>query len=613
MSSVPTAAAEADHKVSWRELGLRRVLGYVFPWWRSLVAASVVLTLSSALLLVPAVLVRNITSTLNRRDVHYGHLATLTGIAAGALLIGAVLSAIGAVLVMRAAQGVGSQLRTKLFSRLLTQTAAYHTDRRAGDLISRIMNDAGDIADGLSAALPAVIRGVTMGAASVGVMTVISWQLTLAMLAVLPFVAVGLRVAGRGVYRARRGLQRQKGDVTAFVQEGLGLSGLMLVRAFGRWALMRERFADLNDDLWRHQIRVAKTTQRLSVISQALLTLSPAALIGVGGYLLAHHRLSLGSFLAFGAVSLAGLGPALERLGTGFVVIWGSGALWGRVFEVLDTPSEIVDRPSAITLDHVVGAIELQAVSFTYPGQLRAAVADISFTANPGQLIALVGRSGAGKTTIAALLARMIDPQLGKVLLDGRDVRDISLNSLTGAIGMVFQDAFLFNASVRENLQLAQPNATEADMLAALDAAFLRDVVAQLSAGLDTIVGERGYRLSGGERQRIALARTMLKNPPIVVLDEATSHLDTESEKLVQLALAGLFHGRTSIVIAHRLSTVIAADVIIVLDDGRIVERGTHRELIARGGLYAHLYGLQFVGQQHAVDDEVEPGEANNA
>jgi ATP-binding cassette subfamily B protein len=275
-------------------------------------------------------------------------------------------------------------------------------------------------------------------------------------------------------------------------------------------------------------------------------------------------------------------------------VIWGSGALWARVFEILDAPPEIVDRATAIRPRRIVGAIEVRHASFTYPGQTRRAIDDVSFTVNPGQLIALVGRSGAGKTTVATLIARMIDPQLGSVHLDGHDLRDLALDSLADAVGLVFQDAFLLHASIRDNLLLGRPQASDTELTAAIEAAYLHDVVDRLPGGYNTIVGERGYRLSGGERQRMALARTILKDPPILILDEATSHLDTESEQLVQRALTGLFRGRTSIVIAHRLSTVIAADLILVLDEGRIVERGSHHELVSQGAWYASSYELQF-------------------
>jgi ATP-binding cassette, subfamily B, bacterial len=579
---------------SWRQMPIGRVLGYLRPWRRSLALGAALLSIQSLFRLVPAVLVRDFTDDLERRVVSFGQLVLLTGIGAAALLVSAVIAGVGTIVVIRAAQAVGARLRAALFERLLAQSIQFHTRNQPGEFMSRVMNDVAGIADGLAYAGPQLLRGAVTAGASIAVMFVLSWQLSILTVAVLPLTIVGLRLAGQAVYRARKDLQEQFGNLTAFAQEGLGLSGLTLIRAFGRGAMMRDRFQTLNEGVWRRQVRVALTTQRLMVVGEALALAGLTLMIGAGGYLVAHHHLSVGAFFAFAAFAAGGLGPALNSLGVGIAIVWGSMALWSRVFEVLDTQPEVIERSGAAALPRIPGALELREVTFKYPGQARPAVAGVSFTARRGQLVALVGPSGAGKTTVASLVARLIDPQSGCVLVGGHDVRDVTLQSLSDAVGLVVQDAFLFNQSIRDNLLLGNPDATEEEIAAATRAASLEDVVAALPGEYDAVVGERGHSLSGGERQRVALARAILKDPPFLVLDEATSHLDTVSERLVQGTLQRLLRGRTSIVIAHRLSTVMAADLIVVLDEGRVVDSGTHSELLARGGLYARLYESQF-------------------
>jgi ATP-binding cassette subfamily B protein len=332
-----------------------------------------------------------------------------------------------------------------------------------------------------------------------------------------------------------------------------------------------------------------------------LAALAPALVILAGGWLVIEGRTTVGTVFVFATVLMQRFGGAMGSLGETHVNLTGSLALFRRLFAYIDHPPEVADAPRARALSRIDGHLRLERVTFAHPGQARPALADLSAAIEPGQLVALVGPSGAGKTTLTTLVPRFHDPQAGRVLVDGHDVRDIALESLRAHIGIVFQDTFLFYASIRDNLLYARPDASEDELAAAAKASYLHEFAAALPDGYDTVVGERGHRLSGGEKQRVAIARVILKDPRILILDEATSNLDTVSEQLIQAALRPLFAGRTSLVIAHRLSTILAADAILVLDGGRLVERGTHAELLERGGLYATLYERQFLAAEAGV------------
>jgi ATP-binding cassette subfamily B protein len=410
----------------------------------------------------------------------------------------------------------------------------------------------------------------------------------------IPLLAIPMHRAGRRVYTARGATQRKLAELTAYLQEVLGISGALLVKAFGKERAERERFRKTNDELRHLEIRASMIGRRFSTVMRVLQTTGPAMIILAGGWLVIHEGASVGTVFVFATVLTQRFGMAAGSLGETQVNLMGSLALFRRIFTVLDFPCDVADRPGSRALAAADGAIALEHVTFAYPTQATPALQDFSARADPGQLVALVGPSGAGKTTLTTLIPRFYDPQEGRVLLDGHDVHDLTIESLRGHIGIVFQDTFLFHASIRDNLLYARPEATEAEMIAAARAAYVHDFIASLPEGYDTIVGERGHRLSGGEKQRIAIARVILKDPRILLLDEATSNLDSVSEQLIQAALQPLFAGRTSIVIAHRLSTILAADQILVLDHGRLLESGTHGELLEHGGLYATLYQHQF-------------------
>jgi len=382
--------------------------------------------------------------------------------------------------------------------------------------------------------------------------------------------------------------------MSGYLQEILGISGIMLVKAFGRENAERQRFATMNDQLRSQEVRQNLIGQWFGMLMSTLQTAGPALMILFGGWLVITGRASVGTVFVFATVLGQRLAGAVTTLAGMHVNITGSLALFGRLFTYIDRVPEIADSPGARELGPVTGQIRLDQVTFSYPGASRPAVADLTATIEPGQLAALVGPTGAGKTTITGLVARFYDPQQGRILIDGADLRQVTRASLARQLGVVFQDTFLFHASIADNLRYACPGASDADLAQAATAAHLHEFIRSLPDGYDTVVGERGHRLSGGEKQRLAIARVILRDPQIVILDEATSHLDSLSEHHIQAALADLLRGRTALVIAHRLSTILAADTILVLDHGRLIDQGTHAALLARGGLYAELYHRQF-------------------
>ncbi len=498
-------------------------------------------------------------------------------------------------------QGIMFDLRRQLFGRLMQQSVGFFTSSRTGDLLSRMNNDVGGIQDVISDTVFGFVASLVVAVSTLAVMLSLSWQLTLAALALMPLVLVPGRYVGRANYLARRRVQEKLGEASAYMQEVLGISGILLVKAFTKERVEERRFGRLNEDLRHLEIRQAMIQRWFGILGSAFQAFGPALLLLLGGYLVLTGRTTVGTLIS--VVTILG-GRLIGSIGTlaGIQVnVMGSLALFQRIFHYLDLPADVADRDGAHALPSVRGAIDFDEVSFTYPGASRPALPDLSFHVEPGQLVALVGPSGAGKTTATYLVARFYDPESGSVRLDSVDVRELTLESLSSRIGVVFQDTFLFHASVRDNLLYARPEASQQELESATRAAHIHQFIESLPYGYDTIVGERGHRLRGGEKQRLAIARVILKDPRIVILDEATSHLDTLSEHLVQAALRPLFSGRTSFVIAHPLSTILAADVIFVPEDGRLVDRGTHQELLDRGGLYRALYERQFSGDRVRV------------
>ena len=518
-------------------------------------------------------------------------------------------------------QRVMRDLRNRLYAHLQNMPLKFFTDTRTGEIQSRLSNDIGGVQNVVTQTATSVVSNVTIAISTVIGMLILDWRLTLLSLGLLPvFLWLTYRV-GNVRRELSKNTQISLADLSAMVEETLSVSGVLLTKTFGRQSRQIRRFETENERLVNLQVRQQMIGRWFFSFVSTFFSITPALVYLLYGYLSfgsGHHLTTqqlggaIGTLVAFTTLQSRLYFPIGQLLSVQ-VDIQGALALFDRIFEYLDMPHEIVDKPDAVLLapETIHGEVALEHVTFRYgEDQERPTLDDISFAVRPGQLAALVGPSGAGKTTITYLIPRLYDVQQGAVLIDGHDVRDLALESLGETIGMVTQETYLFHASVRENLMYARPEATDAELEAAARAAAIHERIMELPEGYDTVVGERGYKLSGGEKQRIAIARVILKDPRILILDEATSALDTHSERLIQSALEGLMQNRTTIAIAHRLSTILAADQILVVDGGRIVERGTHTELLERDGVYARLYREQF---SSVFVDDVTPARDDEA
>jgi ATP-binding cassette, subfamily B, bacterial len=601
----------------------RRVVGYARPYRRQIVAF-LVMVVVGALLVVA-------TPLLFKKIVDDGVLRQDTGLVVWLSVGVAVIAVFEAALTLaqrwcsaRIGEGLIYDLRTDVFGHVQRLPVAFFTRTQTGALVSRLNSDVVGAQRAFTSTLSGVVSNIVSLVMVVGAMLFLSWQITLVAFVLLPLFILPARWAGAKLAGLSRAQMELNAEMGSSMTERFHVGGAMLVKLFGRVDEEDRAFDEKAAGVRDLGVRVAMTSRIFFTALTLVASLATALVYGIGGVMGVNGSLSVGTLLALAALIGRLYGP-LTGLSNVHVDVMTAMVSFERVFEVLDLPSMVTDRPDAKPLpENAPPSISFDRVRFRYPGADDVSLAsletvsrpenggnddvlhDVSFEVRPGQMVALVGHSGAGKSTITHLVTRLYDTTDGTVRVGGHDVREVTQESLRRHVGYVTQDAHMFHDTIAANLRYARPDASDADILAALEAAQIRGLVESLPDGLDTVVGDRGYRLSGGERQRLAIARLLIKAPRIVVLDEATAHLDSQSEVAVQRALDSALAGRTSLVIAHRLSTVRQADRILVVDQGRIVQQGSHDELLASGGLYADLYRTQFDTDAMPVTGNVE-------
>jgi len=575
-----------------------RVVGLFRPYRTPFTGLIVLIAIGAVVDLVPALLIKRIVDEAQRGSL--GSLANVN--VAFLLLVGAIITSglMGVAtgfLNQSIGQGIMLRLRSDLHEHLQQLSVRFFTQTRTGEILSRVSTDVNGVQDAVTGTFTEFISNALTLTVALAFMFSLQWQLAVAAIVILPLWVYPTVKIGGVMRRLIREWHEESAALASELEETLSVSGSMLVKTFGRQDHESARFEEHNNKLKSIAMRRTIAGRWFNMATGLFGGLAPALMYWYGGRAVIGGELSLGSVVAIAVLTQRVFQPfaAIARVNT---TLLSSLALFERIFDYLDAPLDVEERPNAVDLTSVRGEVRFEDVSFSYAHGAPSALHDIDLTIEAGQMVALVGPSGAGKTTVTYLLQRFYDPVHGRVLLDGHDMRELTLASIARTVGAVMQDTFLFHSSLADNIRYGRLDANDEEIRAAANAAGLNDMIARLPEGLETVVGERGYRLSGGEKQRVAIARAILKDPPVLVLDEATASLDSQLEREIRESTAKLAESRTTVVIAHRLSTVLSADVIFVFDRGAIVERGRHEELLALNGLYASLYREQFESQE---------------
>ncbi len=593
--------SEGDKAPKISKAILLRILSYFKPYTFQL-GLSVIAILSMSLLnLVPALLLRNIIDqALPQKDI--GMLSILVLISISATILINLIQVGQSYLNSWISKHIIFNLKNAMYDHIQGMSLNFFTTAKPGEITTRLTYDIDGIQDIFNSTVVNALNSSFTLLSTAIVLFGMNWKLALLSMVVLPLFIFPTRKVGKLRWKIALKTQEKASELSQIIQETLGISGLILMKIFTKENLEKAHFESINKDLIKLQLHESLVGRWFMMTIQIFMAIGPMMVYFYGGYLMIQGQLTIGSIIAFVAL-LNRLYAPVTQLSNIHIDVTRSFALFGRIFDYLDQDQEVIDQPDSKDIKLKEGRIDFKAVSFSYQPTTEI-LHNVSFTSMPSTITALVGPSGAGKTTITNLIPRLYDVLSGCVMIDGIDVRKVTLSSLRAHIGIVMQEPYLFNASIKDNLKYAKEDATMEEMIEACKAAYIHDLIQSLPAAYDTIVGNRGIKLSGGEKQRLSIARVILKDPKIIILDEATSSLDSVSEAYIQKAMIPLLIGRTSIVIAHRLSTVLMADKILVLEKGRLIEQGKHQELLDLNGLYATLYETQFKTQMKVKTEE---------